>query len=170
VCQLKDYDHLHLDKSHRQILVDELEFWHRAYLPIRGTVLDIGAGNGETAFFYLKHGANHVICIEPEATLLYENFGNDPRVTIIPRAVNSIKSDCEGGERDMVVETHFASMLEYIPVPLSFPNKITVWRLKRIREPFGGLMERANVHMLRIQLMHALRIAIDEMFWWRHRR
>jgi len=28
-------------------------------------------------------------------------------VTIVPKAVNLVKVDCEGGERNMVIEVHF---------------------------------------------------------------
>jgi hypothetical protein len=28
-------------------------------------VLDVGAGEGESAWFFLNHGAKHVICVEP---------------------------------------------------------------------------------------------------------
>jgi hypothetical protein len=136
LCKLEDYDYLKLDPNHRTMLINELDYWHSIYLPVKGTVLDIGAGNGETAFFYLNHGAEHVICIEPDADLLYENFGNDPRVTIIPYAVNSIKSDCEGGEENMVIETHTAS---------KFVRKhrwaldITLWKIERAKHGIGDI-------------------------------
>jgi SAM-dependent methyltransferase len=110
MCSFSDFSHLELDAAHRHLLKTELDLWHRIYLPQTGlenkTVLDVGAGNGETAQFYLNHGAKHVIAIEPEADLLYRNFGKDERVTIIPLAVGLIKSDCEGGEHEMIVEAH----------------------------------------------------------------
>ncbi len=112
MCRLSDFDGLKLDDAHRYTLERELDDWHRNYLPVGKIVLDIGAGNGETAQFYLSHGAEHVICIEPNADLLYQNFGSDPRITIVPLRVDSIKSDCEGGERNMVIETHFPFYLK----------------------------------------------------------
>ena len=45
----------------------ELSVYRMFYLPIpvRGkVVLDVGAGEGETALFYLANGAKHVICVE----------------------------------------------------------------------------------------------------------
>lgn len=93
---------------HRHYL-GELPLWHKFYPTTSGVVLDVGAGNGETAQYYLNHGASHVICIEPEAELLEQNFGRDRRVTVIPGKVDLIKIDCEGAERDMVVESHFPS-------------------------------------------------------------
>src|SRR6266487_1224904 len=107
MCELKDFEHLRLDRYHSTILEDELEFWHRAYLPCGDVVLDVGAGNGETAQFYLNHGAKHVVCVEPDIALLLENFGRDSRITIVECAVDTIKADCEGGEVNIVVETHF---------------------------------------------------------------
>jgi hypothetical protein len=110
MCELSDFSNLKLDPYHRKILKDELKQWHTVYLPregVEGTVLDVGAGNGETAQLFLNHGAEHVICVEPYSDLLTENFGKDSRVTIVPKAVNLIKVDCEGGERNMVVEVHF---------------------------------------------------------------
>jgi|GEM_PF-1731011 hypothetical protein len=47
----------------------ETHDWMKHYLPIdlRGkVVLDIGAGEGETAMFFLQHGASKVVCIEAE--------------------------------------------------------------------------------------------------------
>jgi hypothetical protein len=110
MCEYSDFANLKLDPPHRKILKDELKQWHRVYLPkdgADGTVLDVGAGNGETAQFFLNHGAEHVICVEPYTDLLVQNFGRDSRVTIVPKAVNLIKVDCEGGERNMVIEVHF---------------------------------------------------------------
>lgn len=43
--------------------------WETYYhpVPLNGkTVLDIGAGCGETAAFFISHGARKVICIEPD--------------------------------------------------------------------------------------------------------
>lgn len=117
MCELKDFSHLKLDRQHQYILDTELAIWHKWYLTKPDyqfgkdeTVLDVGAGNGETAQFYLNHGASHVISVEPEAKLLYENFGNDKRVLIVPLAVNIIKIDGEGCERNMVVESHWVPL------------------------------------------------------------
>lgn len=98
---------------HRGLIVNELEWWHETYLPpqgIRGTVIDIGAGCGETANFYLLHGAQRVICIESDPNVLqclYLNYRRDPRVTIIPAHVEMLKVDIEGAEEGMVVDTHW---------------------------------------------------------------
>lgn len=49
------------------LLMRELSVYRMFYLPIpvRGkVVLDVGAGEGETALFYLANGAKHVVCVE----------------------------------------------------------------------------------------------------------
>lgn len=55
----------------RNMFLDDADEWNKHYLPInmKGlTVLDVGAGEGETARFYLEHGAKKVLCIEPDKT------------------------------------------------------------------------------------------------------
>ena|SRR5438094_3211210 len=109
MCNTSDFASLKLG-SYRNILETELARWHEWYLPVKGTVLDLGAGAGETAQFFLNHGADRVVCIEadPEALrLLHENFDNDKRITIVAAHLDKIKSDIEGSERDMTVEVHF---------------------------------------------------------------
>jgi len=54
----------------RTTLLEANSVWEKYYLPpmsLRGkTVLDAGAGCGETAAFYLAHGASKVIAVETE--------------------------------------------------------------------------------------------------------
>ncbi len=114
MCNLADYAHLKLSPYCRRYLETELAQWHKWYLPSKSivgkTVLDLGAGSGETAFFYLSHGAKHVIAVEPPGEalqMLRKNFGGDPRVTIVESSVDLIKSDIEGSEQDAVFEIHF---------------------------------------------------------------
>jgi len=55
--------------SHATMLAHEWPLWRRWYAPVsvRGKdVLDVGAGCGETAYFYFKRGARKVICVEPD--------------------------------------------------------------------------------------------------------
>jgi SAM-dependent methyltransferase len=57
----------HFSDYRRSMIIRTLDDWNRNYLPIdvRGlTVLDVGAGEGETAWFFLKHGAKRVFAIE----------------------------------------------------------------------------------------------------------
>jgi predicted rRNA methylase YqxC with S4 and FtsJ domains len=167
VCSLTDFSHLALAEPSLLILKEELDVWHRAYLPIGRTVLDLGAGCGETAQFYLNHGAERVICVESNPsflTLLRQNFGNDPRITIIDANIDSIKCDIEGSEKNMIIETHFPAYLER---QYAFKHQATVniWKLKEMRNVL--LMIRSTnkllsrVHYARIQIAHAVREALS---------
>ena len=116
MCKLSDFSCLLLTEERRKGLEKELDAWHKEYLPIKkGTILDIGAGCGETAFFYAMHGAKRVICIEADkenikalwinAKTIFEKFGVE--MDIVQAFVDSIKIDIEGSELGMVVEYHF---------------------------------------------------------------
>ncbi len=50
------------------MIKSEISDWQKHYLPIDlhgKIILDVGAGEGETALFFLSHGASRVVCIEP---------------------------------------------------------------------------------------------------------
>jgi predicted RNA methylase len=54
-------------KERRDFYIYERDDWLKSYLPIDIkdlTALDVGAGEGESARFYLENGASKVICIE----------------------------------------------------------------------------------------------------------
>jgi ribosomal protein L11 methylase PrmA len=60
---------LELDDWAQDIILElpEFEKYYLPPFPLKGkTVLDIGACCGETAWFYLKHGAQKVVCIEAD--------------------------------------------------------------------------------------------------------
>lgn len=109
-CGLEDYAELSIVHPWLSWLRTELHDWHRDYLPVHGTVLDVGAGCGETAAFYLRHGAEHVVAVEGDPIALdhlHKNFGDDPRVTIVAAQIDKVKVDIEGAEEDMDLEVHF---------------------------------------------------------------
>ena len=113
MCTISDYDHFEMTSQCRAFVDTELDMWHKWYLPIRGVkgkiVVDLGAGCGETAFFYLKHGASRVIAVEKNRDCLdrlRKNFGEDSRVDIIDAYVGHVKVDIDGEEAGMVFETH----------------------------------------------------------------
>ena len=111
MCNLRDYDWMEFIPPYSEYLQKELEMWHKFYPKGPGIKLDLGAGCGETANFFLLHGAEKVISIEGEPralALLEKNFGNDKRVIIIPAMVKGIKIDIEGSEWGTVIETHNA--------------------------------------------------------------
>jgi SAM-dependent methyltransferase len=122
------------------IVIDEWKTWEKYYLPpftLYGkTVLDVGAGCGETAFFYILYGAEKVIAIEPDEKALKclkENVKkNNWNVEIIPEPFKAehlnlphdfMKMDIEGGEvalidlkinKPCVVEVHsYELMLKF---------------------------------------------------------
>lgn len=141
MCTIQDFNSLKMTNSHRQTLESELELWHRCYLPIGKTVVDLGAGCGETALFYLNHGADKVICIESDdraIDLLHQNFGEDSRIVIVQAHVDSIKVDIEGGEKGMIIETHFPTRFKRLTT-LDAPH-VKLWR---IEEYWGSLIRKA---------------------------
>ena len=151
MCKLSDFDSLSMGPIHRSYVETELQMWHEVYLPVGKTVLDLGAGCGETAFFYLNHGADHVICVEsdPEAVVyLRRNFGADSRVTILPFHIDSVKIDVEGSENGMVIETHFP--VRFKPVRRLGPD-VRLWRLEK---------KWFSIHNLRIAAAHKTRTVI----------
>ena len=58
-------------------------------------VFDVGANRGIRTYAMLKLGAGHVVAVEPLAGIepspaphLAYVFGNDPRVTVVPKAIS----------------------------------------------------------------------------------
>jgi hypothetical protein len=115
----------------------EWKQWEKYYLPefsLEGkTVLDVGAGCGETAYFYFLHGARRVIAVEidpVQVELLKGNAElngwnkNGHQFNIIPSAFDVedlrrekfdfAKVDIEGGEVDLLKldEIRFPLVLE----------------------------------------------------------
>lgn len=81
------------------------------------TILDIGAGEGETAKFFLEKGATKVICIEPDTEAyqkLYKNSQTHPNIIAIQDifrlqqiqeaypTIDLIKIDIEGYEEELL--------------------------------------------------------------------
>ena len=164
MCNLDDFKDLKMTPDCRRTLELELGVWHRVYLPVKGTVLDVGAGSGETALFYLKHGADHVVCIECDPAALdnlRQNFGHEPRVTIIPVRIDNIKIDIEGSEEGMVLETHFpvAFSKEWIvPAPA---RDVILWKVKPNKYIQAFRRVQDAVHKNRIRIAHRTRLIID---------
>ncbi len=171
MCKLEDYDKLHLDKAHRNNLIEELSLWHEHYLPPSGlegkTVLDLGAGCGETAFFFLVHGASRVVCIESDQNavrLLRENFSSDNRVDIVHAQIDAIKIDIEGSELGAIVETHFPTRFRKVRT-INRDLDVNLWRIEKKRVSFS-LMKRSlqrALHRSRIAVAHRIRLTIDKL-------
>ena len=98
-----------------ELLWREWQAWKNWYLPpwsLNGkTVLDVGAGCGETALFYYLHGAERVIAVEPQASLtalLKTNMARNKwnmeivegpfQLSILQRNFDFMKMDGEGCE------------------------------------------------------------------------
>ena len=110
-----------------EILVKQLADWQKHYLPVsvKGkTVLDVGAGEGETAFFFLSHGAEKVICIEcdgEKASNLQKNSFNHNiesyfrkfNLTDLDKRFDFLKMDIEGYEEALLgVNLHAPAVIE----------------------------------------------------------
>lgn len=123
-----------LSEKTRKEAIAEWQEWERDYVPKDGlegkTVLDVGAGEGETTHFFFSKGARRVIAIEANSAKLEKLIGNVRRkgwvVTIEGRSFevsdlrnfeyDFAKIDIEGGEsallsldsfdKPMVLEIH----------------------------------------------------------------
>ena len=125
--------------------------WEKHYLPIdlRGKiVLDVGAGEGETAMFFLNHGASKVVCVEScaDATKhLLVNEGNHPgRITAINDKFqlshlkiphDFLKMDIEGYEEVLLgVKLETPAAVEVHGLQLSDKFEAAGWRIKPMNE------------------------------------
>ena len=136
---------LEVTPYYMELLWREWRAWSKWYLPpwsLQGkTVLDIGAGCGETALFYYCHGAEKVIAVEPEPSLapLLKRNGDRNRwnMEIIERpfdrsmlgwSFDFMKMDGEG------CETQLLTAYSLPPCAIEVHNKIDAQMLE---ERFG---------------------------------
>lgn len=124
-------DKLVLTRDRAGMMLYEWKTWTRCYAPrgfdFRGaTVLDVGAGEGETVELYRLLGAKKFICVEPDAqraSRLRENAtrnaweaevfqeGFSPR--FLERDFDFMKMDCEGCEQALIgTRIEFPCVLE----------------------------------------------------------
>lgn len=133
-----------LDGEKALLTVGEWPLWERYYLPtdfpLDGkTVLDVGAGAGETAAFYFLHGAQHIICIESNPMTFANLESNIRRNKWNAEAINSrfelrhlliphdfMKMDIEGGEALLM---HFEGTLK--PAVIEAHSEVVAETLKR---------------------------------------
>jgi hypothetical protein len=108
-----------LDEWGKAIIYTELNQFEKYYLPLfsleNKTVLDLGACCGETAYFYLQHGAKKVICIESDPTRAKIILRNKQNLNLNIELINDfftpkylslnydfIKCDIEGHETELI--------------------------------------------------------------------
>src|SRR5438876_1039323 len=128
-----DGSSLYLTRDKLTVLVSEWGYFKKCYLPKNGlegkTVVDAGAGCGESAYFFFKHGAQKVISIESSPSDLkflrknaednswnIEIIDESFRLDHLSRQFDFMKVDVEGGEKVLlelgrldfpcVIETH----------------------------------------------------------------
>jgi hypothetical protein len=132
-------DKLVMSRDRAGMMLYEWRTWTRCYVP-RGfdlsgkTVLDVGAGEGETVELYRLSGAKRFLCVEPDpqrAARLRENsarngwdaevFEEPFSLKFLERKFDFMKMDCEGCEAALlgtrlafpcVLETHGRSTTE----------------------------------------------------------
>lgn len=110
---------LFLKTPYWRVLFLESRAWERVYLPgfsLEGkVVLDVGAGCGETAELFFRHGARKVIAIEANPDLKgylgYNSFMNRWQMDVrmepfslehMDLEFDFMKVDCEGGELQLL--------------------------------------------------------------------
>jgi 16S rRNA A1518/A1519 N6-dimethyltransferase RsmA/KsgA/DIM1 with predicted DNA glycosylase/AP lyase activity len=144
MCTINDFQKMSLCQGHMINSINEIEDWHKYLIPFSKKIqVDIGAGCGETAFVYLNHGVEKVICIEGNKECLInlrKNFGNDDRVVIVPYFVDNIKVDIDRGEKNMIIETHFPYRLRKLK---SLPTFTEDCRLNVLEEYWGNPLRKA---------------------------
>ena len=132
-------DKLVMSRDRAGMMLYEWGTWMRYYVP-RGfdlhgkTVLDVGAGEGETVELYRLLGAKRFICVEPDPQRAGRLRDNSARngwgvevyeepfsLKFLEREFDFMKMDCEGCERILletrvafpcVLETHGSSITE----------------------------------------------------------
>jgi predicted RNA methylase len=45
--------------------LEAFNYGEHKYIDVRSRVVDVGAGYGETAIYFILNGANHVVTVEP---------------------------------------------------------------------------------------------------------
>ncbi len=145
----------------------EQEQWEKYYLPnfsLEGkTVLDVGAGAGETALFYLKHGAKKVIAIEINPFAIHclafnvmikkLNIEISPvpfKLEHITEEVDFMKCDIEGGEKILLNSDKLPPSIIEVNGKELITQFVEKFDMKDIRQPprlsLMGML--TNIHIL----------------------
>ncbi|HMK94380.1 MAG TPA: hypothetical protein VK536_03165 [Candidatus Limnocylindrales bacterium] len=137
----------HFSAFREMLVLKESPDWQLFYLPICVkdlVILDVGAGEGETARFFLENGAKKVICIEPSHEafkLLKENSVTHHQLVPINKffelsdlsdyLFDFLKMDIEGYE-EILLQTKLScpAVVEVHGLQLRDKFKKAGWRIK----------------------------------------
>ena len=136
----------HFSVFREGMILRETQDWSQHYLPISvqgKVILDVGAGEGETAKFFLDHGAAKVICIEPcpEAFLFLKENAVPNRLVplnkffeisdLSTQSIDFLKMDIEGYEESLL-ETELAcpAVIEVHGLQLRDKFQKAGWRIE----------------------------------------
>ena len=129
-----------------EMIIHQSSDWNKHYLPIKVknlTVLDVGAGEGETARLFLENGAAKVICIEPSQESFIYLKRNSLSHPITPlnkffemsdlstQTFDFLKMDIEGYEESLL-ETELAhpAVIEVHGLQLKDKFQKAGWRIE----------------------------------------
>jgi SAM-dependent methyltransferase len=132
---------------YRESFLRDVTEYKKFYLPIdiRGkTVLDVGAGEGESAKFFLDNGVKRIIAVEPDRgafKILQANSLRHPNIIAVNQFFNVgmlwqfkadfVKVDIEGFEECLLdVKPPIPCVVEVHGVPLRERFKAAGWRLE----------------------------------------
>lgn len=104
-------------KNHILPIIGEMQIWIQSYLGLNLSglkILDVGAGEGETAKFFLDHGAAKVVCVEPQTQkyrYLARNAAKHPTFLALKKTISLsdlklpydfLKCDLESCEEELL--------------------------------------------------------------------
>lgn len=132
-------------KDRISLITGEMQVWIQSYLALNLAgliVLDVGAGEGETAKFFLDHGAAKVVCIEPckkAYRYLARNASAHPEISAINKRFSLsdlylphdfLKCDIEGYEEELLDADLFVpAVVEVHGLQLRDKFKRAGWRI-----------------------------------------
>jgi hypothetical protein len=141
-------------QEYAPFIIYEFVEWHRYYkFPSslkNKTLLDVGAGCGETIFFYALKGCRNFIAVEPNiqcANLLRKNAKNNSlnvkvyndifREKHLNENFDFIKCDCEGGE-SILLEKEISKPISLEVHGLELIKKFQEKHFKNVTNPNGN--------------------------------
>lgn len=119
---------LKLNRRKAGMMVSEWGLWNKYYVPPGGltgkTVLEVGAGCGESTALLFERGAAKVVCVEPasdEVALLRENIqrnGWNAEViattfepSLLSDSFDLVRMDCEGCEAELLGQVRLPKLI-----------------------------------------------------------